>query len=375
MIKTFSILGEIVETTADKWSWEDVCPDDIKYFLDNSINPDDEIVLEINSVGGSVSGGLTIYNLIKSCGHKTTARIMGLAASISSVVACGCDTIEMYPNSLFMVHLPWTSFAGNSDDCEKLKDTLEKYNEIIVKSYKSKFNVSEEKILEYMRNETWITASGAKELGLNVNVIEDESKEFKLAACSKVPKFMNIPKDLKLRIVKDKEFMPKPQKENIETVVEDKKDTTVEQVVEDKKDTTVEQVIDKPEQKDNLISVEDCEKRVSGMQAKMQIQINDLKKDYESKVKDLTNQLQSKDQELSVVNDKLISLTKDLDTTKNELQNTVSALKEKELALEPLNSNVNKPAEDLPTLEEGLAKCKTPSEKVAFIKSGKYQKN
>jgi len=48
---------------------------------------------------------------------------------------------------------------------------------------------------------------------------------------------------------------------------------------------------------------------------------------------------------------------------------------EKEQALETLNSNVNIPNKELPTMQEGLAKCKTPSEKVAFLNSGKYKRN
>ena len=49
-----------------------------------------------------------------------------------------------------------------------------------------------------------------------------------------------------------------------------------------------------------------------------------------------------------------------------------SALAEKEQALAKLNANVNAHAEELPTMNDGLAKCATPAEKVAFLKSGKY---
>ena len=48
-----------------------------------------------------------------------------------------------------------------------------------------------------------------------------------------------------------------------------------------------------------------------------------------------------------------------------------SALNEKTKALEKLNANVNAQAEELPTMEEGLAKFASPSEEVAFLTSGK----
>lgn len=51
-----------------------------------------------------------------------------------------------------------------------------------------------------------------------------------------------------------------------------------------------------------------------------------------------------------------------------------SALEEKNNALATLNAGCLTPREELPTMESGLARCKTPAEKVAFLKSGKYQK-
>ena len=341
MKKTFSIYGEIVDSQSERWSLEDVCPEMFKDFLDG-LSDGDEVEVEINSVGGSVTAGITIYNLLKNCGHKTTARVVGMAASISSVIACGADKIEMYPNSLFMMHLPWTVAMGNSEDFQKQVDVLEQYNSVIVASYKSKFDIDEERIKEYMKNETWMTGTGAKEMGLVYDLMED-SVEFKMAACSKIPKFIHAPDNFnKLVHIGDK-----IQKE---TVVEDRKEPVSE-----------------------MVSMEECNKRVSGMQSKMQSQINDLKKQYEGQVKDLQVQLKTKDEELTKVKANVISLTEGLENAKSELQKTVSALKDKEQALETLNANVNSTPVELPTMNEGLAKCRTPKEKVAFLQSNQYK--
>ena len=62
------------------------------------------------------------------------------------------------------------------------------------------------------------------------------------------------------------------------------------------------------------------------------------------------------------------------DATK-ELQRTASDLMEKENALATLNAGVNTPSEEYPSFNEGLAKCKTPKERVDFITSGKYRYN
>ena len=369
-IKTFSIFGEIVDSQSERWCYDDVCPDMFNYFLQNEVEDGDEIVVEINSVGGSVTAGITIHNLLKNCGHKTTARVLGLAASISSVIACGADKLEMYPNSLFMMHLPWTIAMGNSEDFQKQVDTLKQYNDVIIQTYKSKFNVDEAKIEEYMKNETWMTGTGAKEMGLVYDLLED-TKEFKMAACSKIPKFLHAPENFK-NIVRIGDKMSKEistQKDN-ETVVEN----TVQQETRETAETTVQNTVEQEPVVDT-ITVEEANKRVSGMQSKMQSQINDLKKTYEGQIKDLQGQLESKEQELAKANASVISLSKGLEDTKSELTKVSSALKEKEQALETLNSNVNVPSKELPTMSEGLAKCKTPSEKVAFLTSGKYKRN
>ena len=97
------------------------------------------------------------------------------------------------------------------------------------------------------------------------------------------------------------------------------------------------------------------------MQASMQKQINEH-----------LNQLKAKDEEIRTVRAELSSLNSKLEEATKELAEKSSALVEKENALAMLNAGVNAPAEELPTMNDGLAKCATPKEKVDFLKSGKY---
>ena len=78
------------------------------------------------------------------------------------------------------------------------------------------------------------------------------------------------------------------------------------------------------------------------------------------------------DEELTKAMALVTSLTDDLKNSTDELLKMTSAFEEKTKALDMLNANVNAHAEELPTLEEGLAKCASPSEKVAFLNSGRY---
>ena len=356
MKRIFNIFGEIVADEASMFSYEDTTPQQVSSLLKHC-NEDDEIEFQISSPGGDVNACIAICNLIKNCKNKTTSVVLGLAASSASVIACACDELKMYKNSMLMVHLPWTGLYGNSEEFRKTADVLDKYGDAIINVYKSKFNKTNEEILDFMKNETWITGEYAKNFGLNYTLLEEDN-EIKIAACANKPTYKNAPKNINdyLKISNKDNDMPKPTKDTVQK--------TTDKPVENKPVETVENKVE-------TVTLEECEKRVSGMQSVMAKQIDSLKKEYEGIVNDLEVQLEEKVKELETVKNESISLKQNLDNTTKELQTTVSALEEKTKALETLNANVNSLAEELPTMEEGLAKCKTPSEKVAFLKSGK----
>ena len=85
---------------------------------------------------------------------------------------------------------------------------------------------------------------------------------------------------------------------------------------------------------EEAVTKEECERRVSGMQAKMQLQINDF-----------ANQLKVREGELAKAKADAISLQAELEKTTGELSKTASALVEKENALAKLNAGVNSPCE------------------------------
>jgi len=74
-----------------------------------------QIDLHINSPGGDVFDGITIYNLLKQHPATVTTYIYGLAASIASVIALAGDRIVMAENALYMVHNPWGVSMGDAN--------------------------------------------------------------------------------------------------------------------------------------------------------------------------------------------------------------------------------------------------------------------
>jgi chromosome segregation ATPase len=196
--------------------------------------------------------------------------------------------------------------------------------------------------------ETWILGSEAGQYGLNCSVIEVES-DTRYAARVDVSKYgwFNTPKDI-MQIEEEKKPDPvevteevekeetpveapveeeKPEEETPEEDPRDARIAELEKLVEDLK-AQLDECTKKPEE--DSVPRAEVDKRVSGMQSKMQAQVNDFK-----------NQLVAKEEELNTVKAELTSLTSKLSETEKELRTTASALEEKTSALATLNADVN----------------------------------
>ena len=99
---TFNLLGDIVQDDSQRWFESDVVPAMVIGWL---AKQDGDVEININSLGGSVTGGLAIANAIKGYSKgKVTANVLGIAASMASVVACAADEIKMGSGAFLMVH-------------------------------------------------------------------------------------------------------------------------------------------------------------------------------------------------------------------------------------------------------------------------------
>jgi ATP-dependent Clp protease protease subunit len=160
--------------------WEDgVSP---KAFVEDIRNLEKdykEINLRINSPGGYVYDSFSIYNHLVQSSLKINVYIDGLAASCASFIAMSGDNIYMAEASEIMIHDPWSFAIGDSREFRKEADHLDTIKEKIVNIYKNKTGLSEEKLNEMMKTETWINAADAKKMGFATEVLEDS----KIAAC------------------------------------------------------------------------------------------------------------------------------------------------------------------------------------------------
>ena len=138
------------------------------------------LVVEINSPGGNVWDGFAIYNMLRGRQAPVTTRVVGIAASISSIIALAGDTVEIADAALFMIHDPSGMIAGSSDDMRKMADALDQHGEVLASIYAKNTGKPVDQIKALMKAETWFTAEEAINFGLADRTTE---MQMAIAAC------------------------------------------------------------------------------------------------------------------------------------------------------------------------------------------------
>lgn len=153
--------------------------------------------VRINSMGGDVFEGVTIYNRLKQMKASITVYVDGLAASIASIIAMAGDEIILSEGSLMMVHSPMTFAYGNQRDLQNKIEILDTIEEEMLGIYSRKTGLPRSEIRNLLHAETWLNAQESLEKGFATSISEEEA----VAACSdsdflKFSKmYKNCPKD------------------------------------------------------------------------------------------------------------------------------------------------------------------------------------
>ncbi len=147
-------------------------------FLESE-NPDKEISMYINSPGGVVTAGLSIYDTMQYIRPKVSTLCIGQAASMGSLLLTAGATGKRYatPNARIMIHQPSGGFQGQASDIEiHAKEILalrHRLNEIYVKHTGQKLSSIEKS----MDRDNFMTAQAAKEYGLIDDIVESRIPE------------------------------------------------------------------------------------------------------------------------------------------------------------------------------------------------------
>ncbi len=146
-------------------------------FLESE-NPDKEISMYINSPGGVVTAGLSIYDTMQYIKPKVSTLCIGQAASMGSLLLTGGEAGMRYvtPNARIMIHQPSGGFQGQATDIEihaqEILNLKKRLNNLYVEHTGQKLAAIE----KGMERDNFMDAETAKKFGLVDEVVDVRPK-------------------------------------------------------------------------------------------------------------------------------------------------------------------------------------------------------
>lgn len=142
-------------------------------------NPSKDISMYINSPGGVVTAGLSIYDTMQYIRPKVSTLIVGQAASMGSLLACAGEAGMRFalPNSRIMVHQPSGGYQGQATDimihAEETRKLKGKLNEI----YSKHTGQSVKAVEKALERDNFMSPEEALEWGHLDEIVTNRSKE------------------------------------------------------------------------------------------------------------------------------------------------------------------------------------------------------
>lgn len=161
--------------SSESWYGDEATPAELRKELANHKG---DLTVSLNSGGGDVFAGVSMYNALKNFDGNVTIRVDGLAASIASIIAMAGDKIIMSPGSMMMIHKPWTMAVGDANELDKVKEVLSDIEKSLLPIYTARTGKSEEEVQALLDAETWMTAEEAVAEGFADEVIEAKKASY-----------------------------------------------------------------------------------------------------------------------------------------------------------------------------------------------------
>jgi len=131
-------------------------------------NPKKEIAMYINSPGGVVSSGLSIYDTMQYIRPKVSTLVVGQAASMGSLLLAAGEPGQRFslPNSRVMVHQPSGGFQGQASDIALHAREILELKQRLNRIYEKHTGQSYEAVEAALDRDNFMTAEQAKDWGL-----------------------------------------------------------------------------------------------------------------------------------------------------------------------------------------------------------------
>jgi ATP-dependent Clp protease protease subunit len=133
-----------------------------------SVDPDKDVSLYINSPGGSIYSGLAIYDTMNFIKPDVATMCVGVAMSMGSLLLAGGahGKRSALPNSRILLHQPSSAFEGQATDIEIQAREVLKIRERIDEIYAKACGKPLEELHTVMERDRFFTAAQAAEYGL-----------------------------------------------------------------------------------------------------------------------------------------------------------------------------------------------------------------
>jgi len=146
-------------------------------FLESE-NPSKDVSLYINSPGGSITAGLSIYDTMQFIRPDVSTICVGQAASMGAILLAGGTKGKRYslPNSRVMIHQPISGFQGQASDIDIQAKEILKLRQLLNEILSTHTGKSEQQIASDTDRDNFMKASEAIEYGLIDIVLSNRSQ-------------------------------------------------------------------------------------------------------------------------------------------------------------------------------------------------------
>lgn len=253
------LTGYIVDNGYGKWldenGEENITPSKVANAVKEANDLNEPLEVEFSSMGGMVSSAGEIVAELQKVKNGTVGILSGLIASAGSTIACAFGKTKMYDYSELMIHNPrittgW-GMTLRPQEVKEIANMLEAGTTNLVNIYTKKTGLAEDKIREYLDNETFFTANEAKDLGFVDEVLPVISNSvgsmpkisYQDLFASADEKFANLTKEYKGA------NMPNENQLVEDGVVEE----TTEESTEETTESTVEETVEEVEETEEVV--------------------------------------------------------------------------------------------------------------------------
>lgn len=146
----------------------------------------DNLIIEINSGGGSVFAGSEIYTKLKKL--DADVEIVGLAGSAASFIAMAGKKVSISPTAQIMIHNASTVAIGNKEEMDHTSDFLNSIDSSIAYAYQLKTGLEIAEISKMMTKETWLNAKESVSKGFADEIMFSEQVDAVASVGMTLPK-------------------------------------------------------------------------------------------------------------------------------------------------------------------------------------------